>query len=147
MFYRKEENCQDPNKGGAQTVKNSLAMWGISKFNSWVRKIPWRMEWKPTPVFLPGEFHGQRSLAGYSPWSQKESVVTDRLTLVLSSASLVLTFPWRVPQSHISGKEKQRWLQPLWRMREHTHKSQLRRGLDWGRPAPKDRETQCKKTT
>ena len=32
-----------------------------------VRKIPWRRAWKPTPVFLPGESHGQRSLAGYSP--------------------------------------------------------------------------------
>ena len=30
--------------------------------------LPWRREWLPTPVFLPGEFHGQKSLAGYSPW-------------------------------------------------------------------------------
>ena len=37
------------------------------RFNPWVRKIPWRMEWQPTPVLLPGKFHGQRSLAGYSP--------------------------------------------------------------------------------
>ena len=37
-------------------------------FNPWVGKIPWRREWPPTPVFSPGEFHGQRSLAGYSPW-------------------------------------------------------------------------------
>ena len=35
-------------------------------FNPWVGKIPWKREWPPTPVFLPGEFHGQRSLAGYS---------------------------------------------------------------------------------
>ena len=35
---------------------------------SWVRKIPWRREWQPTPVFLPGKSHGQRSLAGYSPF-------------------------------------------------------------------------------
>ena len=32
-------------------------------FNPWVGKIPWRREWPPTPVFLPGEFHRQRSLA------------------------------------------------------------------------------------
>ena len=38
-----------------------------------VRKIPWRREWLPTPVFLPGEFHGQRNLVGYSPWGGKES--------------------------------------------------------------------------
>ena len=36
-----------------------------SGFDPWVRKIPWRREWQPTPVFLPGEFHGQRSLVGY----------------------------------------------------------------------------------
>ena len=41
------------------------------KFDPWVRKIPWRRKWQPTPVFLPGEFHGQRSLAGYSPWGCK----------------------------------------------------------------------------
>ena len=46
----------------AQTVKNPPAMQ-----ESWVRKIPWRREWQPTPVFLPGESHGQRSLVGYSP--------------------------------------------------------------------------------
>ena len=37
-------------------------------FNPWVGKIPWRRTWLSTPVFLPGESHGQRSLAGYSPW-------------------------------------------------------------------------------
>ena len=40
-------------------------------FYPWVRKIPWRRAWQPTPVFLPGESHGQRSLAGYSPWGCK----------------------------------------------------------------------------
>ena len=38
--------------------------WG---FDPWVGKMPWRRKWKPTPVFLPGESHGQRSLMGYSP--------------------------------------------------------------------------------
>ena len=45
-------------------------------FDPWVGKIPWRRAWKPTPVFLPGESHGQRSLAGYSPWDRKESDTT-----------------------------------------------------------------------
>ena len=36
-------------------------------FNAWVKKIPWRRKWQPTPVFLPGKSHGQRSLAGYRP--------------------------------------------------------------------------------
>ena len=39
----------------------------------WVRKIPWRTAWQPTPIFLPGKSHGQRSLAGFSPWGRKES--------------------------------------------------------------------------
>ena len=43
------------------------------EFDPWVGKIPWRRVWQPTPVFLPGESHGQRSLAGYSPWDHKES--------------------------------------------------------------------------
>ena len=50
------------------------------KFHPGVRKIPWRREWQPTPVFFPGEFHGQRSLAGPTSWSHKESDMTKRLT-------------------------------------------------------------------
>ena len=46
----------------------------------WVRKIPWRREWLPTPVFLPGEFHGQWSLADYNPWGHEDSDMTERLT-------------------------------------------------------------------
>ena len=51
-------------------------------FNSWVWKIPWRREWQSIPAFLPGEFQGQRSLAG-SPWGHKESAMTEQLTLTL----------------------------------------------------------------
>ena len=43
------------------------------RFDPWVRKLPWRREWLPTPVVLPGKSHGQRSLVGYSPWDRKES--------------------------------------------------------------------------
>ena len=43
-------------------------------------KIPWKRKWQPTPVFLPGEFHGQRSLAGYSPKDCKESDTTVQLS-------------------------------------------------------------------
>ena len=39
--------------------------------------MSWRKNWQPTPVFLPGEAHGQRSLAGYSPWGRKESDTTE----------------------------------------------------------------------
>ena len=43
-------------------------------------KIPWRRKWQPTPAFLPGRSHGQRGLAGYSPWGHKESVTERHLT-------------------------------------------------------------------
>ena len=41
--------------------------------------IPWRRNWQPTPVFLPGKSHGQKSLTGYNPWGHKESDTTERL--------------------------------------------------------------------
>ena len=47
------------------------------EFDPWVRKIPWRKKWQFTPVFLPGEFHGQRSLVGYNPLGGKESDMTE----------------------------------------------------------------------
>ena len=46
-------------------------------FNRWVRKIPWSRKWQPTPIFLPGKFHGKRSLASYNPWDHKESDMTE----------------------------------------------------------------------
>ena len=61
----------------AQMVKNPLVMLEIwiqiqrPGFDPWVGKITWRREWLPTPAFLPGEFHGQRSLVGYRPWGHK----------------------------------------------------------------------------
>ena len=51
------------------------------RFHPWVRKIPWRRKWQPTPVFLPGECYGQRSLAGYSSWGRKELDTTEWITL------------------------------------------------------------------
>ena len=50
---------------------------GRPEFDPWVRKIPWSREWQPTPLFLPEEFHGQRSLADYSPWHPKELDTTE----------------------------------------------------------------------
>ena len=60
-------------------VKNLPPMW-----ETWVRSLGWEYplekEQLPTPVFWPGEFHGQRSLAGYSPWNYKESDMTEQLS-------------------------------------------------------------------
>ena len=48
------------------------------EFDPWVRNIPRRRKWQPTPVFLLGKPHGQRNLEGYSPWGRKESETTER---------------------------------------------------------------------
>ena len=62
---------------------------GRPGFDPWFGKIPWRRKRQPTPVFLPAESRGQRSLVGYSPWGCKESDMTERLTL---SFSIYLVF-------------------------------------------------------
>ena len=63
----------------AQAVKNLPAMQEI-----WVKSLgqedPLEKGWQPTPVFLPGEFHGQKSLVGYSPQGHKESDMTEQLS-------------------------------------------------------------------
>ena len=50
------------------------------RFDSWDGKMPWNRKWQPTPVFLPGKSHGQRSLECYSPWGRKESDTTEQLS-------------------------------------------------------------------
>ena len=73
------------------TTSYSLPWWFSGKesacqcrrrgFDPWVGKIPWRRKWQPTPVFLPGKSHGQRSLVG--PWGRTESDTTELLTFSL----------------------------------------------------------------
>ena len=52
-------------------------------FNPWVGKIPWSRKWKPTPIFLPGKSHGQRSPVGYSLWDCKELDLSEHASLHL----------------------------------------------------------------
>ena len=82
MFFRKC-NLHSWASQTAQWERTHLPMQrqGRCGFDPWVGKRPWERKWKPTPVFLPGEFHGQRSLVGYSLWGRKESDTTDGLTL------------------------------------------------------------------
>jgi len=47
------------------------------RFDPWVGKIPWSRKWQHTLVFLPGKFHGQRSLSGCSPWGYRKSDMTE----------------------------------------------------------------------
>ena len=64
---------------GGSEVKASAWNAGRPGFAPWVGKIPWRRKWQPTPVPLPGESHGGRSLVGYRLWDRKESDTTERL--------------------------------------------------------------------
>ena len=63
----------------AIVLKNPPANAGDVRhgFDPWVGKMPWRRAEQPSPVFLPGESHGQRSLVGYSPWGRQESDMTE----------------------------------------------------------------------
>ena len=56
--------------------KESACQCRRSRFDCWVREMPWRRKWQSTPVFLPGKSHGQRNLVDYSPWGHKESDTT-----------------------------------------------------------------------
>ena len=64
-----------------------LRWWGVCLqcgrpgFDPWVGKIPSRSKWQPNPVLLPGEFHGWRSLEGYSPWDHRENVLLQLVSL------------------------------------------------------------------
>ena len=57
-------------------------------FDIWVRKVPWRRAWQPTPVFLPGEYHGWRSLAGYCPWGSQSQTRLKRLSVHAHNVSI-----------------------------------------------------------
>ena len=73
----------------AQWVKNPPA-GQETRVRSLGREDPWKMKWLPTPVFLPGESHGQRSLVDYSPWGRKESDTTKQLTLSQAYIKILL---------------------------------------------------------
>ena len=67
----------------AHMVKKSICNAGDLGLIPGLGKIPWRREWQPTPVSLPGESCGQRSLAGHNPWGRKGSDTSKRLTFSL----------------------------------------------------------------
>ena len=80
-------------------VKNLPATAGDVKrrgFDPWVWKIPWRRKWQLTPVFLPGESHGQRSLASYSPQTGLQRVGHDRIDLARTQVTVWALFPSRL---------------------------------------------------
>ena len=70
---------KDPSQGLSRWPSGKECAYQYRRygFSPWVRKIPWSRKWQPAPVFLPEKFHGQRGLAGYSPWGCKESDTTE----------------------------------------------------------------------
>ena len=87
-------------------------------FDPWTRKIPWRRAWQPTPVFMPGESHGQRSLVGYGLWGCKESDTNKQLTHTHThthisawgthSSTLAWNIPWMGEPGRLQSMESQR---------------------------------------
>ena len=92
----------------AQTEKNPLVLW-----ETWVRsrdwEDPWRREWLPTPVFLPGESHGQRSLAGYSPWGHKESDMTEWLAQYFRNRNTEEMERKKRTHNNPAGRQQHNW--------------------------------------
>ena len=88
----------------AQTVKR-LPTMRETQFDPWVGKIPWRRKWQPTPVFLPGESHGRRSVVGYRPRDRQESDTTERLHFHFKKAMAPhsSTLAWKIPWTEEPG--------------------------------------------
>ena len=90
--FCKGVHCKWGFPGGSDSKESSCNARRLG-FDPWVGKISWRRGWLPTPVFLPGEFHGQRSLVVYSPRGQtKRATNTFTFFLIISTVSLVALF-------------------------------------------------------
>ena len=77
-------------------VKNLPAKVGaIGRINPWVGKLPWRRKWQPTPVFLPGKFHGERSLAGYSTRGHKELDTNKHTRISIYPKTNTKNYTWK----------------------------------------------------
>ena len=101
---------------GSKLGKESLkAVYCHPAYLTYMQSTSWK--WQPTPVILPGEFHGQRSLSGYSPWGCKESVMTKQLSLTYTSCKMLgwmkHKMELRLP-GEISITSDMQMIPPLW---------------------------------
>ena len=96
-------------------VKNLLANAGDMRhgFEFWVWKTPWRRKGQPIPVFLPGESHGQRSLAGYSPWGHIKS---DMSEATQHSTNLILNFRLKIISTLSIYKQPMKYIKQFQRL-------------------------------
>ena len=79
-LFQTEDNQGPADWGRAFCLPLNYLQCGKPGLDNWVGKIPWRREWQPTPVFLPGEFYEQRNLVGYTVHEIAESDMTEQLT-------------------------------------------------------------------
>ena len=93
------------------------------RFNPWVRKIPWRREWEPTPIFLPGKCNGEMRLVGYTPWGHKgvrHDFSSVQFSLSVVSDSLRshglhhtrLSCPLPTPRAYSNSCSSSQWCHP-----------------------------------
>ena len=104
--------------------KEPSCQCSLCGFNPWVRNIPWRRKWQPTPVFLPGESHGQKSLAGYSPWDRRECDTAEQLTHILLEKEMA-THPsvlaWEIPHRGVWQGTAHRTSKSQTQLSKHVH--------------------------
>ena len=98
-------------KSGGTVVKNLPANAGDTEDEGSILgwEDPWSRKWQPTPTFLPGKFHGQRRLAGYSPWGCKESDMTEHVRIPLNKQgqTLIVLPACRTLKTLIASKVKE----------------------------------------
>ena len=101
-------------------VKNLSASAGDYKryvFDPWVGKIPWRRKWQSVFVFLPGKFHGQRSLVGHSPWDFKELDTAEHLSKSIHCSKIeflsIRTMLGKIEGKIRRGQQGMRWLDSI----------------------------------
>ena len=75
--------------------KESACQCRRFRFDPWVGKIPWRRKWRPSPVFLPGKFQGERNLVGYSTWGHKELDMTEATKRIPRTAQHLPKTSWK----------------------------------------------------
>ena len=79
VMFKSIMPARDKGFPGGSVVEN-LPVMQEHRLSPWVWKIPWRRKWQPTPIFLPGKSHGQRSLADYRPRGHRELDTTEWLS-------------------------------------------------------------------
>ena len=105
-------NCQGPTRvvglPGSSDDKESACQCRWCGLDPWVGKIPRRREWQPTPVFLPGESHGQKNRKGYNPWGPKQLDTTNTFTLTFLYHLALLQLNMRTAV-HVISRSQHLW--------------------------------------